>query len=336
MPDVEAHITGTVWKVECKVGQRGRGGRHARDPRVDEDGDARRGRGRRHRQRDRAAKRASPSPKATRSSCSSRPGARLRQADPGRARRGRRAADDPQPPAARRARPRDPRRARRDAARSSTPAASCITRHRHACSRAGYDLGNLEGREFEESAEKLVAHPFHEAIEALEAFAYPVIGAAQRARDRRRARAGDHVRHPHRRARHQARHAAREARPHLLAHRPAEVHRGLRRGQHHRAVLRRAQRRRRPGARDGPRQPGRRARRARGARCSSSRPRSRRTRRCRWPATSASCARCAHSRCRSDVERELIELRESCFRTEDFREGVRAFAEKRPPVWRGR
>ena len=42
---------------------------------------------------------------------------------------------------------------------------------------AGYDLGNLEGREFEENAEKLVAHPFHAAIEAMEAFPYPVVAA---------------------------------------------------------------------------------------------------------------------------------------------------------------
>jgi enoyl-CoA hydratase/carnithine racemase len=37
-----------------------------------------------------------------------------------------------------------------------------------------------------------------------------------------------------------------------------------------------------------------------------------------------------------DLERELIELRESCFYTEDFREGVRAFGEKRAPEWNDR
>ena len=34
------------------------------------------------------------------------------------------------------------------------------------------------------------------------------------------------------------------------------------------------------------------------------------------------------------TERELVELREACFRSEDFYEGVRSFAEKREPRWR--
>jgi len=36
------------------------------------------------------------------------------------------------------------------------------------------------------------------------------------------------------------------------------------------------------------------------------------------------------------VEQELIALRRACFSSQDFREGVRAFAEKRPAEWRGR
>jgi len=44
----------------------------------------------------------------------------------------------------------------------------------------------------------------------------------------------------------------------------------------------------------------------------------------------------AEFRLDSELVHELVELRESCFRTEDFFEGVRAFGEKRAPVWQDR
>lgn len=37
-----------------------------------------------------------------------------------------------------------------------------------------------------------------------------------------------------------------------------------------------------------------------------------------------------------EVEEELLELRRACFASEDFKEGVRAFAEKRPARWQAR
>jgi enoyl-CoA hydratase/carnithine racemase len=56
------------------------------------------------------------------------------------------------------------------------PGARCvIITGAHGMFSAGYDIGEIPDEEFEERAERLVAHPFTEAIDALEAFPYPTL-----------------------------------------------------------------------------------------------------------------------------------------------------------------
>jgi enoyl-CoA hydratase/carnithine racemase len=45
----------------------------------------------------------------------------------------------------------------------------------HGMFSAGYDIGEIPDEEFEERAERLVAHPFTQAIDALEAFPLPTL-----------------------------------------------------------------------------------------------------------------------------------------------------------------
>jgi enoyl-CoA hydratase/carnithine racemase len=47
----------------------------------------------------------------------------------------------------------------------------------HGMFSAGYDIGEIPDDEFEERAERLVAHPFTLAIDALQAFPYPTLAA---------------------------------------------------------------------------------------------------------------------------------------------------------------
>jgi enoyl-CoA hydratase/carnithine racemase len=200
---------------------------------------------------------------------------------------------------------------------------------------AGYDIGNLQEGRFEEAAERLVAHPFHDAIEALDAYDYPVVGELNGHAiggglelaltcDIRIAARGIRVGMP-----------------------PAKLgliysHTGLRKFVEVCGIANTAElfyvgrnvdadRAERMGLVNEVVEPDELERRTLdlAAEIAANAPLS--------LAGNKRILRVLREQpLPDDVERELVELRESCFRTEDFREGVRAFGEKRKPVWKGR
>ncbi|HYN90711.1 MAG TPA: enoyl-CoA hydratase-related protein [Thermoleophilaceae bacterium] len=200
---------------------------------------------------------------------------------------------------------------------------------------AGYDIGKLSEQEFEESAEKLVAHPFQDAIEALEEYRYPVVaeinghaigGGLELALTC------------------DIRVAASRAK---MGMPPAKLgliysHTGLAKfidvcGPANTAELFfvgrnvDAERAREMGLVNEVVDPGELGKRVLdlASEIASNAPLS--------LAGNKRMIRTLRSlRLPEELERELVELRESCFASDDFREGVEAFAQKRKPVWRGR
>jgi enoyl-CoA hydratase/carnithine racemase len=200
---------------------------------------------------------------------------------------------------------------------------------------AGYDIGNFDEGRFEEAAERLVAHPFQAALEALDAYPYPVIGQLNGhaiggglelalACDLRIAASGIKVGMP-----------------------PAKLgliysHTGLRRFIDVCGVANTAElfyvgrnvdvaRAERMGLVNEVVEPAELDERVLdlATEVAANAPLS--------LVGNKHVIRALRDRPLAEqVERELIELRESCFRSEDFREGVRAFAEKRKPRWQGR
>jgi enoyl-CoA hydratase/carnithine racemase len=200
---------------------------------------------------------------------------------------------------------------------------------------AGYDLGNLDEGSFEQNAEKLVAHPFHAALEALEAYPYPVVGQINGHAiggglelaltcDIRVAARGVKLGMPPAKLGLIYSHTGLKkflelcgpANTAELFHVGANVDadRGERMGLVNQVV-------------------------------EAAELEARTLELASEIASNAPLALAGNKkmmralrdlRLPEELERELVELRESCFRSEDFLEGVRSFGEKRKPVWKGR
>jgi enoyl-CoA hydratase/carnithine racemase len=202
---------------------------------------------------------------------------------------------------------------------------------------AGYDIGGFEEGAFEESAERLVAHPFQDAIEALDAYPYPVVAQVNGhaiggglelalACDIRVAARGIKLGMPPAKLGLVYSHTglrrfvdtigAPRTRELFLLGRTVDARRALGWGLVNEVVL--------PSDLD--------------------------EEALEWaeelagnaPLSVRGTKRVIRELLRAggdldpDVERELMELRRASFASEDMREGVRAFAEKRPARWRGR
>ena len=202
---------------------------------------------------------------------------------------------------------------------------------------AGYDIGTFDEAQFEEQAEKLVAHPFHAAIEALEAFPYPSVAALNGhaiggglevalSCDIRIAARGIKMGMPPAKLGLIYSHTGLQkfievcglANTNELFYvgRNVDADRGYEMGLVNAVV-----------EPDELEQAGLDMAAEIGANAPLSLAGNKRV---------ISELRTHPGKLPEDLERELVELRESCFRSEDFREGVQAFADKRKPEWKNR
>ena len=202
---------------------------------------------------------------------------------------------------------------------------------------AGYDIGTFDDAQFEEQAEKLVAHPFHAAIEALEAFPYPSIAALNGhaiggglevalSCDIRIAARGIKMGMPPAKLGLIYSHTGLQkfievcgvanTNELFFVGRNVDADRGYEMGLVNAVV-----------EPDELEEAGLNLATEIGANAPLSLAGNKRV---------ISELRTHPGKLPEDLERELVELRESCFRSEDFREGVQAFAEKRKPEWKNR